>query len=262
MNEGGPRDRVQSIERGMAVLHAFGERGAPASGPELAALTGLPRPVVRRILLTFESLGYVRQDGGLWTLTPRVLNIGAGYFERSSLPEISYPFLSDAVDRTGETCSVGVLEGADVVHVARIEARRAAPDAVRIGMRLPAHATAIGKTLLAELPERELDDYLATVVLTRFTPETIADPAVLRARIAAVRDDGYDLSSDELHPGMLAIAVPIRVEQTTIGALTASSTSMRTSAETLTHDVLPILRETSTAIARAFRGANPHRFHI
>ena len=147
------RDRIQSIERGIEVLRVFGGHDAALSASEIVARVGLPRPVVRRILLTFEHLGYARADNGLWSLTPRILELGAGYFAAASLPEVAYRYMGEVVERTGETCSVGVLDGTDVIHVARVEERRPMPDAVRVGTRLPAHATAVGKVLLADLPD-------------------------------------------------------------------------------------------------------------
>ncbi|GAA3646494.1 IclR family transcriptional regulator domain-containing protein [Microbacterium marinilacus] len=254
------RDRIQSIERGIEVLLAFGGHDAALSVAAIAGQVGLSRPVVRRILLTFEHLGYAESTGGVWRLTPRILELSAGYFAASSLPEISYRYLSDAVGRTGETCSIGVLDGRHVMHVARVEDRRPLPDAVRIGQRLPAHATALGKVLLADLDDAELDTHLAEEPLEPHTPRTLTDPAALRERIAQVRTRGYDVSLEELHPGMLAVAVPIVVDGSTVGALSASSTTVRETEESLVGVVLPILTQTAADIARAYRNANPQVF--
>lgn len=254
------RDRIQSIERGIEVLRAFGGHDAVLSASEIVAKVGLPRPVVRRILLTFEHLGYVRSQHGVWSLTPRILELGAGYFGAASLPEIAHPIMSDLVESTGETCSVGVLDGTDVIHVARVEDRRPLPDAVRVGMRLPAHATALGKVLLASLPEEALDDYFATAPLERHTPQTITDPVVLQARLAGVRSRGYDVSVEELHPGMVAAAVPILVDGEPVGGLTVSSTTVRASEQSLIEDVVPALRDAAARVARAYRNANPQLY--
>src|SRR5690606_31951484 len=124
MSDERSRDRIQSIERGIEVLRAFTARDSALSVGELATRVGLARPVVRRILLTYEHLGYAESANGLWRLTPRVLEIGSGYFAASSLPEISYGYMSEVVERTGVTCSVGVLDRLEVIHVARVEDRR------------------------------------------------------------------------------------------------------------------------------------------
>ena len=254
------RDRIQSIERGIEVLRAFGAHNATLSASAVAASVALPRPVVRRILLTFQHLGYARSQNGLWSLTPRILELGAGYFGTASLPEIAYLIMAEVVEITSETCSVGVLDGADVIHVARVEARRALPDAVRVGTRLPAHATAVGKVMLANLTDGALDDYFAVASLERYTPQTICDPALLRTRLEDVRRRGFNVSIEELHPGMLAAAVPIVVDGGVIGAITVSSTTVRASKESLTDTVVPLLRDAAERIGRTYRSANPQLY--
>lgn len=242
------------------MLRAFGERDATLSVADIAARVKLSRPVVRRILLTYEHLGYAVSQSGQWSLTPRILELGAGYFQRSSLPEVAYPYMADVVEATGETCSVGVLDGTEVIHVARVEDRRPLPDAIRIGTRLPAHATAVGKVLLAHLPERELKRYLNKSRLEEHTPHTITDSEVLRARLDAVREQGYDVSMEELHPGQVAVAVPIMVDDRAVGGLTASSTTVRETEASLRETVMPVLQRAATGIADAYRNANPQIF--
>ncbi|TFD59674.1 IclR family transcriptional regulator [Cryobacterium sp. Hh7] len=254
------RDHIQSIERGIQVLRAFGGHNAVLRASAVAASVGLPRPVVRRILLTFEHLGYAHSQDGLWSLTPRILELGAGYFGTSSLPEIAYPIMAEMVEKTSETCSVGVLDGTDVIHVARLEERRALPDAVRVGTRLPAHATAVGKVMLANLTDGALDDYFTVASLERFTSRTICEPALLRTRLDDVRSRGFDISIEELHPGMLAAAVPIVVDGSVIGGLTVSSTTDRASELSLTDTVVPLLRDAAERIGRIYRIANPQLY--
>jgi len=255
--ESGSRDRIQSIERGVSVLRAFGGHDAALGASELSARTRLPRPVVRRILLTFEHLGYVRQRSGLWSLTPRILELGAGYFASSSLPEVAHPVMDDVVRHTGETCSLGVLDGGEVIHVARVEEHRPLPDAVRVGTRLPAHATAVGKVLLAALDDAAFEAYLEEHPREGYTPHTLVDAADLRARRAEIRAAGYDLSIEELHPGMLAAAAPVTVDGEAVAAITVSSTTVRSSAEALEREIVPLLVDAAQRIARAYRGANP-----
>jgi len=260
MSDGTDRDRIQSLERGVQVLRAFGGQQASLSVADLASRVGLARPVVRRVLLTLEHLGYAATTNGQWRLTPRVLEIGAGYFAASSLPQISYSYLPAVVERTGETCSIGVLDALEVIHVARMENRRPLPDSVRIGNRLPAHATAIGKVLLADLPEAELEHRLRGAALEPQTPHTITDAAALRTRIALVRTRGYDISLEELHPGWVAAAVPIVVDGRAVGGLTASSTTVRETEQSLTDIVRTVLLEAAAAIGSAYRNANPQLF--
>ncbi|MEV7694300.1 IclR family transcriptional regulator C-terminal domain-containing protein [Microbacterium sp. NPDC089189] len=259
MTQDRSRDRIQSVERAVAVLRAFGGHDATSSVSELATRVALPRPVVRRILLTFEHIGYVRSENGRWSLTARILELGAGYFAASSLAEIAQPAMADIVARTGETCSIGELDLPDVIHVARVEERRPLPDAVRVGTRLPAHATAVGRVLLAELPEEELESYLSRP-REAYTPATLVDADGLRRHLRDVRLRGFDLSIEELHPGMIAAAVPITVDGRAVAGLTVSSTTLRSNAALLEQAVVPLLADAAERIAREFRAANPGRF--
>lgn len=260
MSDERSRDRIQSIERGVEVLRAFSRREGALSVAEIAERVDLARPVVRRILLTFAHLGYTESVNGYWSLTPRILELGSGYFASASLPEISYGYMSQVVERTDETCSVGVLDRMEVIHVARVEDRRPLPDSVRIGNRLPAHATAIGKVLLADLAAEDLDEVLDGAVLEEYTPHTVTDADALRARLDRVRTQGYDISIEELHPGQVAVAVPIRVDGRAVGGLGVSSTTVRETEESLAEVVMPVLRDAADEIARAYRNANPQLF--
>lgn len=252
------RDRVQSIERGIAVLRAFDARNGQLSTSDIAAQVDLPRPVVRRILLTFEHLGYVRGFKGLWDLTPRILELGSAYFADSSLPIIARPMMADVVESLRETCSLGELNGIDVIHVARTEDHRPLPGSVRVGMTLPAIATAIGKVLLAGLSDSALSIRLDAVDWEPHTPHTLTDPAAMRERLARVRQQGYDVSIEELNPGMVAAAVPIVVNGSTVAALGVSSTTLRQDEASLTRDAVPVLRTAAARIARGYLAANRH----
>ncbi|GAA1123478.1 IclR family transcriptional regulator domain-containing protein [Citricoccus alkalitolerans] len=252
------RDRIQSIERGVEVLRAFDGRNSALSIADIANTVGLSRPVVRRILLTFAHLGYAESANGLWNLTPRILELSVGYFGAASLPEVSYPFMSDVVERTGETCSVGTLDRGEVLHVARLEDRRPLPHSVRVGTRLPAHATATGKVLLAHLSTEALEEFLSSSPFDVHTPNTIATAAAMRERLASIREQGYDISQEELNPGMIAAAVAIIHDGVAIGGISVSSTTVRENEEAMRETIIPVLREAADRIAAQYRYANPH----
>ncbi|WP_378040076.1 IclR family transcriptional regulator domain-containing protein [Citricoccus parietis] len=257
-SDNGHRDRdiIQSLERGITVLRAFAEVRTRPTIADLASAVGLSRPVVRRIMLTFERLGYAHQYRGEWVLTPRVLEMGQGYFSGESLPEIAQPHLQMVADRTEESTSVSVLDGADVVHVARVEVKRIMPYAVRVGSRLPAHATAMGHVLLGALSADGLEHYFEVAELVDFTPATMSGKAALQDCVAEAREQGYSLSVEELEPGMLAVAVPITVRGRVIATLSSTSTTARTSAEALLRDVVPLLKATAGEIAQDYYLSN------
>src|SRR6476620_7907979 len=146
-------DTLQSLERGLAVLQVFSRENARLSLSDVARLTGLTRATARRILLTLEHLGFVRADGRSFALTPRVLSLGFGYLSSLNLWEIAEPLMRQLVEQTDESCSAATLDLPDIVYVARVPARRIMTIALAVGSRLPAHATSMGKVLLADLPE-------------------------------------------------------------------------------------------------------------
>lgn len=260
MSSAHSRDRIQSIERGLLVLEAFGPADSSLGVSELAARVGLPRPVVRRILLTYSHLGYVTSQDGHWRLSPRVLELSSRYFTAASLPELAHETMVEVAERTEETCSVEVLDGHEVVHVGRVEKTRLLPPSVRIGSRLPPHATASGIVLLAGLREDELAQLQEQFSLIRFTPFTLTDSSKLSDRITAARDRGYDISAEELHSGLLSVAVPIQVDDTLVGSLSLSSTTSRQGEDNMLNIVRNVLWGAADQVGQYYKKANPERF--
>lgn len=256
-----PRDYIQSLERGMRVLQAFANDQTRPTISELAQTVNLSRPAVRRILLTFEKMGFARQYRREWTLTPRILEIGQGYFTGDSLAELSQPFLQIVAERTHESAAVSVIDRSDVVHIARVEVHRIMRHAIRVGSRLPAHATAMGKILLGGLNDSELHRYFSETTLEAYTPATLSTEAALREQIADAKKLGYSISIEELEPGLIAVAVPIKVgEGMIVGTLSSTSTSIRSSQQTMVKEVVPLLQEAATNIGRAYYLSNRERF--
>ena len=244
------RDHIRSIERGFAVLLAFDAERTNPTLAELADATGLSRPAVRRILLTLQRLGYVRGNGGRWALTPRVLTIGQHYVESHALVETAQPYLLDLAERTHESASLASLDGTEVVYVARVPVRRIMSINVAVGTRVPAHATSMGRVLLAWLPEHELDAYLAEAHLGRFTAGTVAAPDALRAVLADVREAGFALVDQELEQGLLSASAPVRDRSGAVVAALATSTSTgRSDVTQLRENVVPLLLEVAASLS-------------
>ena len=202
-------DFVQSLERGLSVIRAFGPDRSRLTLTEVAQATGLTRAAARRFLLTLVELGYVRSDGREFSLRPRVLELGYAYLSGLTLPEVAQPHMEDLVARARESSSISVLDGNDVVYVVRVPTTRIMTVAISIGTRFPAYCTSMGRVLLAAKSDEELDRYLAEVDLVPRTRRTVTDPAGLRRILADVRRLGYALVEQELEDGLASIAVPI-----------------------------------------------------
>src|SRR5438067_4706112 len=181
------RHYVQSLERGLAVVRALSAPGPGLTLAEVARETRLTRAAARRFLLTLVDLGYVRSADRRFSLTPRVLELGYSYLSSLTLPEIAQPHLRELVERVHESSSVSLLDGDDVVYVAREPTQRIMTVAISVGTRFPAYATSMGRVLLAGLPVPALESFLQTAELLRRTAATVTDPDELRCEIDKVR---------------------------------------------------------------------------
>ncbi|MDT7601732.1 MAG: IclR family transcriptional regulator, pca regulon regulatory protein [Pseudonocardiales bacterium] len=247
---GGDRDFVQSLERGFAVLLAFDEELANPTLAELAAATNLSRPAVRRLLLTLQRLGYVTGADGRWRLTPRVLSIGQHYSASHAMIELAQPHLLALAEQTHESASLAALDGAHVVYVARVPVRRIMSINVSIGTRVPAHATSMGRALLAWAPAPAIERVIAESGLRRLTERTITDPVAFQAALREVRELGYALVAGELEDGLISVSAPVR-DQTgrVVAALASSTSSGRTDLDRLRTEVVPLLLSTAGDIS-------------
>jgi IclR family transcriptional regulator, pca regulon regulatory protein len=247
-------DFVQSLDRGLAVIRAFGPDRERLSLSEVARATGLTRAATRRFLLTLVQLGYVRSDGREFSLRPRVLELGYAYLSGLALPEIAAPHLEELVAQVRESSSISVLDGDHIVYVARVPTKRIMTVAISVGTRFPAYATSMGRVLLAAMSPENLELYLAAANLDALTGRTVTDREALRAVIGDVARQGYALVDQELEEGLRAIAVPIHGKG---GAVTAAvNLSAHASRVTMTGmrtDLLPALQETARRIEADLR---------
>jgi IclR family transcriptional regulator, pca regulon regulatory protein len=247
-------DFVQSLARGLTVIRAFDGEPAELSLAEVARRADIPRAAARRFLRTLEQLGYVRATADArFGLTPRVLELGYGYLSSLSLPEIVQPHLDELSHRIGESVSVAVLDGSDIVYVARAAARRIMSVRITIGTRLPAFATSMGRVLLAALPEPDAGAILDATELVAHTARTRADRAELVAEIGRVRAQGWAMVDGELEEGLRSIAVPLTTRAGVSAALNVSTSTARGAAEEVRAELLPALQETASRIEGELR---------
>jgi IclR family pca regulon transcriptional regulator len=252
-----PRDTafVQSLERGLTVIRAL-NAPEPRTLSDVARATDLSRAAARRFLLTLERLGYVRQRDGRFALTPLVLELGYAYLSSLTLPEVAQPHLERLVAQVHESSSVSVLDGTDVVYVARVPTRQIMRVAINVGTRFPAYATSMGRVQLAGLPPEELDAYLARADLQPLTAHTLATPEQLRAELDRIREQGWALVDQELEEGLRSVAAPIRDRNgAVVAAVHVSAHAGRASRETVRRSLLPPLLETAARIEADLRVA-------
>jgi IclR family pca regulon transcriptional regulator len=252
MSAGG--ETLQGLERGLAVIQAFSHDAPAMTLSEVARRTDISRATARRILLTLESLGFVRSDGRDFALSPRVLSLGWAYLSSLSLWEIAQPFMEDLSADVRETCSACTLDLPDIVFVARVPApRRILTMSLGVGSRLPAYATAMGRVLLAGLSDEQVAAHLASTSLDALTHRTTTDPDRLRAIVAAVREQGFSLVDEELELGLRSLSVPLRgADGRPVAALNLCAAAARVSVEEMHVRFLPAMRATADTISTAW----------
>lgn len=244
---------VQSFARGLAVIRSF-HAGAPTQTiTEVAAATGLTRAGARRILLTLQGLGYVSVQGRQFRLTAKVLDLGFAYLTTLPMWALAEPVLQTLVHDVQESSSIAVLEGTDIVYVLRIPTRKIITINLAVGSRLPAHCTSMGRVLLAALSEAELTEALANA---QSASSSDIDIATVRQRLADVRAQGWAMVDEELEPGLISLAAPVRNTQgEVIAAINLSSHRSRMTAARMKRELLPPLLHAATEISHAIRAA-------
>lgn len=244
---------VTSFARGLDVIRSFGPDHRRQTLTEVAERTGLTRATARRFLLTLAELGLARSDGKYFELTPAVLDLGHAYLSSLNVWDALQPSL-DAVSRDlDESCSAAVLSGTEVIYIARAASRhRILSIGLRVGTRLPAHATSMGQALIAHGEPGVIAAYFRQADLRSFTARTLAKRDVLEARLAAVRAQGYAICDQELEEGLRSIAVPVVNRRgVTIAAINVSSQAARTSVDRMLRVFLPRLRDAAREINQA-----------
>lgn len=247
--DNGP-DFVEALARGLDIVRVMGESTGPLSLSEVAAATDLARPTARRLLVTLEALGYVRQESAGYTLTPRVLELGTAHVAQQGLWQVVRPHLERLVAQTGESSSLAQLDGADIVYVGRVAVPKIITLQVVIGTRFPALPTSLGKVLLADLAAGELASVLSTPSRSGVVPRWQPTEDERDAELATVRAQGWALTDEQLAPGVRSIAAPVR---NGTGRVVAAANVTVHAAETplsvLLDDHLPRLLQAAAAMS-------------
>lgn len=245
------RDYVRALARGLKVIECFDAEHAHLTLSDVARRTGLTRPSARRALLTLQSLGYVTETAQRFSLTPRTLRLGYAYLASEPLWKQSERYIRDVGAKIGQTCSIAVLDGGEVVYVARAASKRIINDYITIGFRYPAYPTSLGRVLLSGLPPAELDAYLARVRLEKLTPHTVVQRSSFLRMIKEVGQRGWACADQELDIGLRSIGVPIRDGSGHIvAAMNISVPAQTIDMPRLVREYLPPLQQAAEAVSQ------------
>lgn len=242
-------DFVESLDRGLRLLQCFGTTAGPMTLSDLARAADLPRATARRMLFTLQRGGFVAGDGKLFSLTPHVLTLAASYLRSNQLVAVLQPVLDRVATAANEISSLAVLDGDDIVFIARSSPARMFSGGLEIGYRLPAFCTSVGRAVLGQLDDADLAARLKKMKREALTPQTVTDPKALLARIAADRAQGYSLVDREAEPHFHSISVPVRrYDGVIVAAINMGAHVDRVPAQELIDRFLPLLREGAESV--------------
>ena len=244
---------LSTLERGLRVLRAFDEDHAEMTLTQVAARTGLSPAVARRCLHTLVEIGYVGQHGRQFLLRPAVLTFGSAFLASMQIEQVVLPPLQHLRDQTGDSASLAVLSGREILYVSHVSTDRRFRLAANVGTRYPFHATSMGKTLAAYVDAPTLE-ILLDGERARFTERTLTDAQALKDRLRLIRERGYDSALDELDYGIVSVAVPIfDKDKRVVAAINCSTSTTRISQDELVRTRLPLLKDAAEEISLALK---------
>lgn len=248
------RDTMGGLAKGLAVIETFSADHPRQSISEVASASGLDRATARRCLLTLAHHGYADYDGKYFTLTPRVLRLGTACLATMPLPQLVQPMLDRLSDALGESASVSILDGDEIVYVARAAQRKVMSISLMPGSRLPAFCTSMGRVLLSARPDPEIAMLLSNRPLRARTAQTVTDPKALFSLVLQVRAQGFAIIDQEVELGLRSIAVPIlNTRGGVVAALNIGVPALGEPPEALVDRYLPALQSAQTELRTVLR---------
>ena len=249
MPDSSKKDFVEALARGLEVIRSFDRIHAKQTITQISERTLLARPTVLRLLLTLEELGYVRNQDNMYSLTPKVVDLGMAYVSALGLYGAAKPHMENLSKKVDQTISLAELDGSDIVYTGRVEVPKIVSVGVTVGARLPSASTALGRVLLAAVPDSELHNVLSTPSLSMYMPRTRFTAEQIRPRLQTVREQGWAESDEDLQYGVQAIAAPIRGGDGQVVAAVGLGTHTSEVEKGIVRErYLPLLLETARSI--------------
>ena len=241
---------MTSLARGIEVLSSFQNSATGLRASTISKRTGLSRAVVSRCLYTLSELGYVQQAEDGYYLKPKILSLSQTYFTANPLLSIAQEYLDRVKEQTGESCSIAVLDGSDVVYVARSAARRVMTVSLGIGSHLPAYCTSLGRVLLADLPSKGQRELLKNTKMVAPTKYTVTDINELIKILKSVHRQRYAMINEELEIGLRSLATPVRDQNgSVVAAMNIGLQAPLVSEEEMLEKMLPILSDAANELS-------------
>lgn len=251
-----PNNLVQTIERASSILDILGQSPQGISIRELSIKIKLPKGTIHRLLSSLSYFGYVRQDPKTrnYLLGLKLVELGQLLLGQLDLRKEAEPFLRDLAERTKETVHLVFLDRNEIVYIDKVETEQNSSGlkmASRVGLRNPAHSSAVGKVLLAHFPEEELKNFIKEKGLAKRTKNTIIDPTQLKDHLKLVRAQGYAIDDEENEKGIRCVAAPIYNEVgKTVAAISISGPAFRITKKVIQESLKKEVMETALKVSQ------------
>ncbi len=252
---GGDREIVNSVLKAFDVLKVFSRHKPRMTLSEVADYAGISRASARRFLLTFTQAGYMETDGKRFYLTPKLLELSHSIVSSTNIWETARPVIGELSDKLGESCYGAVLDGSEVLYVVHhSSAQRFVNIGIRVGSRLPAYCTSIGRVLLSGLSDEALEQVLVGLKPVAHTPKTVTAKGKIRDLVRETRQLGWSIVDEELEVGLRSVSAPIRSRSgDIIAALNICGPSSRVTVEEVRARFLPELLDATQRINQLIR---------
>jgi IclR family acetate operon transcriptional repressor len=250
---------VQSLTRGLTLLEKLAEAEGGITLTEISHRVNLPPSTAHRLLNTLADMGFVYQarDSGLWYVGLKTYRVGCAFVSNRDFVGESHAYLRKLMEASGETANLSILDGTYACFIAQVQCHEVMRMLVRLGSRIPAHASGSGKAMLSALPEDELAIVLRDSHLVQLTSKTITDPDKLRQQFAAIRARGYSYDDEENAMGLRCVAAPIYDEfAEPLGAISLAGPIARLTDERILK-LGPLVAHTAREITEKLGGVVP-----
>lgn len=252
--------QVQSLTRGLSLLEALATAESGLSLTDLARKVELAPSTTHRLLATLEKMGFVHQGGDLarWYVGLQAFTVGSSFLANRDFVAQSHPYLRKLMEQSGETANLGILDGTEAVFIDQVQCRETMRTIVKLGSRVPLHASGVGKAIFAALPDEQIDAIVKVKGLPRITANTITSPEIMWASIRVIRQRGYSFDDEEHLPGTRCVASPIYDEHAeTLGALSLAGPLSRLPDDRI-KQLGPLVAHTAEELTRRLGGRWPH----
>src|SRR5438067_2997454 len=259
---GAPTGQVQSLTRGLSLREALAKSGGGLTLTELAQRVQLPPSTTHRLLSTLEKMGYVYQAGdlGLWYIGLQAFTVGTTFLANRDFVAQSHASMHRLMEQAGETANLAILDGTEAVFIAQVQCHEMMRTLVKLGSRVPLHASGVGKALFAALPDEQIDAILKVKGIPRITEHTITSPETMWAALRVIRQRGWSFDDEEHALGTRCVAASVYDEHAEpLGAISLAGPSTRLPDERI-RQLGPVVAHAAEELTRRFGGRWPHPY--